>query len=187
MTPRAVLVVHRRPMVAEGVAAALAGFPGVAVLGVATTAGGAEERAVGADAVALDRALAGATGLARRLRRRGVRVVWIEEGDAPPAEPATGGDGDGEVRVSADAPVAALAEALVPGADGRRPVELSVRQARVLALVAEGLTARQVARHLGISEKTVEKHKHRIFEKLGVPNQAAAVHAALTRGPRGRP
>jgi DNA-binding CsgD family transcriptional regulator len=38
-----------------------------------------------------------------------------------------------------------------------------------------------VARHLGISPKTVEVHKTRIFAKLGVPNQAAAVYALGNR------
>jgi DNA-binding NarL/FixJ family response regulator len=45
----------------------------------------------------------------------------------------------------------------------------------VLVLVAKGLAAKQVARQLGISHKTVERHKTRIFSKLGVPNAVAAV------------
>jgi DNA-binding NarL/FixJ family response regulator len=45
--------------------------------------------------------------------------------------------------------------------------------------VSRGLAGKQVARHLGISPKTVERHKTRIFAKLGVANQAAAVRAAF--------
>jgi DNA-binding CsgD family transcriptional regulator len=41
---------------------------------------------------------------------------------------------------------------------------------------------KQVARHLGISPKTVEQHKTRIFAKLGVPNQAAAVRMVVAAG-----
>jgi DNA-binding CsgD family transcriptional regulator len=33
--------------------------------------------------------------------------------------------------------------------------------------------------------KTVEQHKSRIFEKLGVPNQAAAVRVAFASGLEG--
>jgi DNA-binding NarL/FixJ family response regulator len=47
--------------------------------------------------------------------------------------------------------------------------------------VARGLAAKQVARQLRISPKTVERHKTRIFTKLRVPNQAAAVRAAMDR------
>ena len=57
--------------------------------------------------------------------------------------------------------------------------DLSEQQRRVLELVSRGMTAREVARGLGISPKTVEQHKGRIFRKLGVPNQAAAVRVAL--------
>ncbi|HXF72522.1 MAG TPA: helix-turn-helix transcriptional regulator, partial [Actinomycetota bacterium] len=134
-----------------------------------------------ADAVALDPAMPGGEALAGRLRRRGVRVVWLDPlrgirgGSGPDEEP-------GEARVSLDEPIGALAEALVPGSGSVPRPALSPRQERVLALVAQGLTAGQVARRLGISEKTVEKHKAAIFRKLGVPNQAAAVHAALRRG-----
>ncbi len=42
-------------------------------------------------------------------------------------------------------------------------------------MTAEGLTAKEVARRLGISRKTVEQHRGRILIKLGVRNQAAAV------------
>jgi DNA-binding NarL/FixJ family response regulator len=178
---RAVLVAHRRAMVAEGIAAGLAGRPGIVVLGAATTAPEVERRSARADAVALDPGFPGAEALADGLRRRGVRVVWLD-----PLRGIRGGSGaeaePGEARVSLDEPIGALAEALVPGSGQLPRRALSPRQERVLALVAQGLTAGQVARRLGISEKTVEKHKAAIFRKLGVPNQAAAVHAALRRG-----
>ena len=44
------------------------------------------------------------------------------------------------------------------------------------------MSGKQVARHLGISPKTVEHHKTRIFAKLGVPNQTAAVTLAMAGG-----
>jgi DNA-binding CsgD family transcriptional regulator len=62
-----------------------------------------------------------------------------------------------------------------------RPIQsrLTPRERQVLSLVARGLAAKQVARQLSISPKTVERHKTRIFAKLNVPNQAAAVGAAM--------
>lgn len=52
---------------------------------------------------------------------------------------------------------------------------LTPRELQVLAMTAEGLTAREVAKRLRISQKTVEQHRGRILSKLGVPNQVAAI------------
>ncbi len=62
---------------------------------------------------------------------------------------------------------------LQPGSRGSE--RLTPRERQVLAMTAEGLTAKEVARRLGISRKTVEQHRGRILIKLGVRNQAAAV------------
>ena len=73
------------------------------------------------------------------------------------------------------APVATLAAALAPGSRSPEvPPTLTQREQEVLRLVAKGRSGKQVATQLGISPKTVERHKTRIFAKLGVPNQAAA-------------
>jgi DNA-binding NarL/FixJ family response regulator len=58
--------------------------------------------------------------------------------------------------------------------DGVRPVAtLTSRERQVARLVAEGSTNRQIARALGIAEKTTEAHVHNIIRKLGAPNRAA--------------
>ncbi|MGH2769195.1 MAG: response regulator transcription factor, partial [Actinomycetota bacterium] len=62
------------------------------------------------------------------------------------------------------------------------PRTLTQREGEVLELVSRGLAGKQVARYLGISPKTVEQHKTRIFAKLGVSNQTAAVSLALASG-----
>lgn len=59
---------------------------------------------------------------------------------------------------------------------------LTVREAEVLTTIAEGHGTKVVARLLGVSVKTVEQHKTRIFAKLGARNQAQAVSIAATRG-----
>ena len=178
MKPRTVVVVHREAMVAEGIAAGLARFPGIVPVAAATSPGEAERRAELVDAVALDVSLPGADEIAQRLWRKGVRVVFIGEGN---------GEDDG-IHVSQRAPITELAAALVPQLVPRPPSphRLTPREREILALVGRGLAAKQVARHLGISSKTVERHKTRIFAKLQVPNQAAAVRMAMAGGWEGR-
>lgn len=178
MSVRAVVVAHRETLAAEGIAAALARYPGLAPVGVATSAEEAERCALRADAVAIDARIPGAQGAVARLRKRGLRVVVIGG--------ACSGDDDeeeGGVVVAVDAPVDHLASALAPGVRSGRAggAPLSTRENQVLRLAAKGMAGKQIARVLGISPKTVEQHKTRAFKRLGVPNQAAAV-AIVTQG-----
>ena len=53
-------------------------------------------------------------------------------------------------------------------------VHLTSREEEVLALVAEGLSNKLVARSLGISEKTVKTHLTRIFQTIGVSDRTQA-------------
>lgn len=62
------------------------------------------------------------------------------------------------------------------------PVKITVRELQVLALVAEGLSSKQVAAELGIGVRTVETHRERLMDKLGARNAVALVRAALARG-----
>jgi DNA-binding NarL/FixJ family response regulator len=60
--------------------------------------------------------------------------------------------------------------------------ELTPREHEVLALMAEGLTDRGIGERLFVTPKTVETHIRHIFNKLGLPETAAAnkrVHAVL--------
>jgi DNA-binding NarL/FixJ family response regulator len=52
---------------------------------------------------------------------------------------------------------------------------LSRRQRQVAALVSEGLTNRQIAARLFVTDKTVEMHLSQVFEKLGVFNRVGVV------------
>jgi DNA-binding NarL/FixJ family response regulator len=61
-------------------------------------------------------------------------------------------------------------------------IRLTSREREVLALVAEGLTNRQIAGRLVISEGTAIRHVSNIFGKLGVSNRSAATRAALDHG-----
>lgn len=59
---------------------------------------------------------------------------------------------------------------------------LSPRERGVLRLVAAGLSNRQIASTLSISERTVKFHVTAIFNKLGADNRAQAVAIAAERG-----
>ena len=52
--------------------------------------------------------------------------------------------------------------------------QLSEREQEVLALVAEGLPNKLIARRLGITERTVKGHLTRVFERIGVTDRTQA-------------
>jgi two-component system, NarL family, nitrate/nitrite response regulator NarL len=64
---------------------------------------------------------------------------------------------------------------------GDRPV-LSQREREVLELIAEGLSAPEVAKRLHVSPATVKTHLQSLYEKLGVSDRAAAVASAMRNG-----
>jgi DNA-binding CsgD family transcriptional regulator len=59
---------------------------------------------------------------------------------------------------------------------------LSPREREVLVLLADGLTNRQVAESLFISERTANRHVSNIFAKLGVNTRTAAARWAVDAG-----
>jgi DNA-binding CsgD family transcriptional regulator len=58
---------------------------------------------------------------------------------------------------------------------------LTAREVEVLSLVADGLSNREVAERLVVSEHTVHRHVANIYAKLGVSSRAAAVSLATQR------
>jgi len=59
---------------------------------------------------------------------------------------------------------------------------LTSREEQVVALVADGLSNRDVASELGLSEHTVKKYLFRIFEKLGISSRVELVLYTLHHG-----
>jgi DNA-binding NarL/FixJ family response regulator len=53
-------------------------------------------------------------------------------------------------------------------------VELTARELEVLRLVVDGLANKQIARRLGISEKTVKGHLTNLFQRIGVADRTQA-------------
>ncbi len=69
------------------------------------------------------------------------------------------------------------------GPAARRNVpRLSSREAEVLHLIAEGKANKQTAIALGISIKTVEKHRQRLMTKLDIHDVAGLTRYAVTSG-----
>jgi DNA-binding NarL/FixJ family response regulator len=81
-------------------------------------------------------------------------------------------------------PVATAVGQIADSIDLRRDldVRLTGREREVLAVAAEGLTARQIATRLGVRERTVTTHLGRIYGKLGVGNRLSAIRMAARSG-----
>jgi DNA-binding NarL/FixJ family response regulator len=62
-----------------------------------------------------------------------------------------------------------------------RPL-LTPREEQVVALVADGLSNREVAAELGLSEHTIKKYLLRIFDKLGISTRVELVLYAISHG-----
>ncbi len=61
-------------------------------------------------------------------------------------------------------------------------INLTDREIEVLKFVASGERSKEVATHLGISERTVKAHLASIYSKLGVDSRAAAIAVAAEKG-----
>ncbi len=59
---------------------------------------------------------------------------------------------------------------------------LTLRQREVMQLLAEGKSAKEIAKILHISTRTVEFHKYNMMEQLGIKTSAELVHFAIKHG-----
>jgi len=66
--------------------------------------------------------------------------------------------------------------------ESNEPVNLTDRELEVLAAVARGERSKEIASHLGISERTIKAHLASIYNKLGVDSRAAAIAVAAQKG-----
>jgi DNA-binding NarL/FixJ family response regulator len=111
---------------------------------------------------------------------------------AQAAEQLAGEAGGG--RLDADAVTAVIEAAGQRAPRLERPAALTQREAEVVAMLARGMHTKQVARELGISVKTADRHIQNAYGKIGVSTRAAATLFAMQHGlvawgelPIGRP
>lgn len=199
-----VLIADDHPVVRDGLRAMLATEPDVDVVGDAATGPQAVDmaRTLRPQLVLMDLQLPGLDGAraTRRIREEldevHVLILTTYDTDADISRAiAAGATG----YLLKDAPREELFRAIRLAARGesvlspgvatrvldrvRGPAEeaLSSREIEVLACLARGLSNREIARQLHISEATVKTHLLHIFGKLGVDNRTAAVTTAVAR------
>ncbi len=199
-TPVSVLVVDDHPVVRAGLTALLSVQPGLVVVG---------EAADGAEAVRLTAELApdvvlcdlrlgeGPDGVqVTRTVEAAVLILTTYDHDADLVRAVEAGAAGYLLKDADPADIAAAIRAAARGdsvlgpqltrrvtdAMRVRRAALSARELEVLALVADGLSNRDIARRLVVSEATVKTHLNHAFGKLGADNRTAAVAAARRAG-----
>ena len=152
--------------------------------------------------VVADLRLPGMSGLDLQLRvreRHGLIpfVIVTAHGDVPAARAAFRARAvdfiekpfdDAQLREAIDTAFALerrrIEGAQLRGAEVEKLHRLTPREHEVLEHAARGLHAKEIAKVLGISARTVEVHRSRIMEKLGVRNIAELVRFAVSRNNR---
>ncbi len=88
----------------------------------------------------------------------------------------------GETLLKPEIMTRVLAQANAPKTEINETISLTDRELEVLASVARGERSKEIAFHLGISERTVKAHLASIYNKLGVDSRAAAIAVAAQMG-----
>ena len=84
--------------------------------------------------------------------------------------------------VTVEVPVPAPAEPFVPDAARIAALGITSRELEVLQLIAEGLSNKEMAERLFVSENTIKTHTSRVFDKLGASRRTQAVQLAKSQG-----
>ena len=86
------------------------------------------------------------------------------------------------VEVRVEVPVPAPSGPFVPDATRIAELGLTPRELDVLQLIAEGLSTREMAERLFVSENTVKTHSGRVLDKLGASRRTQAVQLGKQLG-----
>jgi two-component system, NarL family, nitrate/nitrite response regulator NarL len=201
MTAIRLMLVDDHPLVRDGLRVRLEAVPGLHVVAEADSADAAVELAPRAapDLVLMDIGLRGANGIeaTRRLRTLlpALRVVVLSMHDNAEyvREALRAGAGG---YVLKDSPAAEIIDAIHAVMAGRQYLSASLaaasqrpsgdegltpREREVLALIAEGLSSRDIGERLAMGVRTVETHRTNLRRKLDLPSAAALVRYAVER------
>ena len=87
-----------------------------------------------------------------------------------------------EVLVPAEAPAVSNRAPFAPNTDQQQTLGITARELEILTLIARGLSNREIATHLFVSENTVKTHCARVFDKLGAARRTQAVQRGKELG-----
>jgi two-component system, NarL family, response regulator LiaR len=73
-------------------------------------------------------------------------------------------------------------EPFIPNQQKRADLSITPRELEVLELIARGMSNREIAAKLYVSENTVKSHSSRVFDKLGARRRTQAVQLAKEFG-----
>jgi two-component system response regulator NreC len=205
-----ILLVDDHAIMRDGIKALLSIYDDIEVVGEASEGRKAIEmaRELNPDVVVMDISMPGMDGLevTRRLTKRnpGMKVIILTQHDNREyilsaikvgaagyiPKKALGSD-----LISAIRAVHSGDSFLYPSAaktlidDYRKQAEqpdiyesLTEREREILKLIAEGLTSREIANALYISQKTVQGHRTKIMEKLDLHNRTELIKYAIRKG-----
>lgn len=200
--PGRILLVEDQTVMRELLVEVLAADSRFEVVGAYDAASGLlrDLRRVSADVAVVDYALPGLNGIeiAKRLMPRGVKTVLLTAYEHPGLLRDAVAAGIHGV-VSKSAPLGVVKDAVARVLAGERyrcPTTASAlrsahpstgsaltpREVEVVRLVAGGLTSKEIASRLGLSEKTVVNHRTNVMRKLGVHDAISLTRYALERG-----
>lgn len=208
MTRIRVLVVDDHAVLREGIRALLAKQPDVTVVGQASNGAEAVEqaRALKPDVVLMDISMPGIDGLeaTRRIRAHDPEariLVLTQHEDEELIVPLLQAGASGYIFKRAGGAelitairtvhnegaflhphVARLLMHQVSHAQESPEPPLTEREREVLTLIAQGLTGREIAERLCLSEKTIMAHRSSLMEKLGLHHLADLVRYAIRHG-----
>ena len=207
-----ILLVDDHPIVREGIKSALSKRKNISIVGEAATGEEAmvKARKLSPDVILMDINMPGMSGLetTRRLRKSvpdsKILALTMHENreyvlemtqlgargyvfkDSSPSEllRAIEAVHSGEFFFSPRASQQLLKSFLKgePRTDSQASVDLSKREKDVLQLITEGFKTKEIARLLGVTDRTVETYRHRLMTKLSVHSVAALIKQAVTKG-----
>jgi DNA-binding NarL/FixJ family response regulator len=78
----------------------------------------------------------------------------------------------------------AQGESCVPSSTATKDSRLTRRQLELVPMIAKGLTNKEIASHLNLSEQTVKNHIHRMLQKVGAEDRLQVAEKAISSASR---